>query len=115
MKISTLAILKLTALSIACLTLSVTTSCGSSDETARQQTVSGKVKDKKAYHLGEEHACKLLEQVADEDAVQDELLEIRARISNIGSKLGAQAAADYERGFTDYIRANNDSLARLLF
>lgn len=90
-------------------------SCSCSEETPKQETVSGKVKDKKAYRLGGEHAQRLLEQAANEDSLQDGLLDIRARISNIHSKLGAQAAADYERGFTDYIRANNDSLARILF
>lgn len=90
-------------------------SCSCSEENRKQETVSGKVKDKKAYRLGSEHAERLLEYAADEDALQDGLLAIRARISNIHSKLGAQPAADYERGFTDYVRTHNDSLARILF
>lgn len=48
-------------------------------------------------------------------ALQDALLDVRARITNIHDRLGAQASADYERGFTDYIKANDDSLARVLF
>lgn len=90
-------------------------SCSCSEKNAQQETVSGKVKDKKAYRLGGEHAERLLEYAAEEDALQDGLLDIKARISNIRSKLGAQSATDYERGFTDYIRSHNDSLARILF
>lgn len=111
-------ILKFLPLAIACLTGAICLSCsctGSNDNGTPSETVSEKVKDKKAYRLGEEHAERLLQYANNEDALQDGLLDIRARISNIRAKLGAQAAADYERGFTDYIRTNNDSLARILF
>ena len=90
-------------------------SCSCSEKTVNHETVSDKVKDHKAYKLGGEHAARLLEHVEDEAAVQDGLLDVRARINNIHSKLGAQSSADYERGFTDYIRENCDSLALLLF
>lgn len=93
------------------------TSCGcsESDGTPKSQKVSARVKDRKAYSLGEEHARLLLENVADEDLVQDGLLDVRARMSNIESNLGKQSAVDYERGFTDYIKKNCDSLARIIF
>ncbi len=87
----------------------------STDESQRPQKVSARVIDKKAYTLGQEHARALLETVDSEDRTQDGLLEIRARISNIESKLGRQSATDYERGFTDYVKANCDSLARIIF
>lgn len=91
-------------------------SCGCSDSSGtRKEKVSDKVMDKKAYALGGEHARTLLETVDDEDRTQDGLLEIRARISNIESKIGRQSAVDYERGFTDYVKANCDSLARIIF
>ncbi|MCM1354906.1 MAG: hypothetical protein NC212_00700 [Staphylococcus sp.] len=89
--------------------------CSDIVSSAKQEKVSVKVKDHKAYSLGEEHAQQLLMNADDEDKVQDNLLEIQARISNIRSKLGAQSAADYERGFTDYLKANNDSLAKIIF
>ncbi len=109
-------ILKFLPLAIACLTGEICLSCSFSENSgSHTETVSSKVKDKKAYHLGEEHAERLLQYANNEDALQDGLLDIRARISNIRSKLGTQAAADYERGFTDYIRTNHDSLARILF
>lgn len=92
-------------------------SCGCSGSPAgtRTERVSDRVRDKKAYALGGEHARTLLETVDDEDRTQDGLLEIRARISNIESKIGRQSAVDYERGFTDYVKANCDSLARIIF
>lgn len=111
MKLSTY----LCLLSLAVITGLSAESCSCSEEYVREESVSSRVKDKSAYKLGEEHAAKLLEVVDNEAAVQDGLLDVRARMSNIRSKLGAQSATDYERGFTDYIRANNDSLAGILF
>lgn len=90
-------------------------SCSCSSSQPARQKVSAKVMDKKAYSLGEEHARRIIEIATDEDKVQDGLLEIRARMSNIESKLSRQSAVDYERGFTDYIRSNCDSLALILF
>ncbi|MCM1522367.1 MAG: hypothetical protein NC039_06925 [Muribaculaceae bacterium] len=72
-------------------------------------------RDKEAYALGQAHAKEVIAIADDEAALQDKLLEIRARISNIDSKLGAQSATDYEAGFTDGIKAGSDSLARILF
>ena len=77
--------------------------------------VSRHVRDRKAYALGQEHGERTVGLRSDEAALQDALLDVRARITNIHDRLGAQAAADYERGFTDYIKANDDSLARVLF
>lgn len=78
-------------------------------------TVSRHVRDRKAYSLGQEHGEAVVKLRDDEAAMQDALLDVRARMTNIRSRLGAQAEADYERGFVDYIKANDDSLARVLF
>ena len=51
----------------------------------------------------------------DEASLQDGLLDVRARITNINDRLGAQASADYERGFVDCITEEDDSLAKVLF
>lgn len=97
-------------------TVAVSCSCGSTDGTSPQgEKVSNKVKDWKAYNLGADHANKVIEIANDEGQLQEALLEVRARISNIHSKLGAQSATDYERGFTEEIRAKKDSLARIIF
>lgn len=77
--------------------------------------VSRHVRDHKAYALGQEHGRKAIDLRSDEPALQDVLLDVRARMTNINDRLGAQASADYERGFVDYIKANDDSLARVLF
>lgn len=77
--------------------------------------VSRHVRDRKAYSLGQEHAGAVISLRDDESALQDALLDVRARITNIHDRIGAQAAADYERGFVDYITEKDDSLARVLF
>lgn len=77
--------------------------------------VSRHVRDRKAYSLGQEHAAMVVSLRADESSLQDALLDIRARMTNIHDRIGAQAAADYERGFVDYITEKDDSLARVLF
>lgn len=96
----------------------LTTGCScsrSSDELNSQPKVAGKVLDWKAYNLGTEHAKEVIKIAHNESELQDALLDVRARISNINSKLGAQSATDYERGFTEYIRTEKDSLARIIF
>ncbi|MDE6394464.1 MAG: hypothetical protein K2K77_03890 [Duncaniella sp.] len=77
--------------------------------------VSRHVRDHKAYSLGQEHAGIIISLRDNESSLQDALLDIRARITNIHDRVGAQAAADYERGFVDYITEKDDSLARVLF
>lgn len=77
--------------------------------------VSSRVKDHKAYSLGQEHGVMAVSLKDDEPAMQDFLLDVRARITNINTNIGAQAAADYERGFIDGVSQADDSLARVLF
>lgn len=77
--------------------------------------VSSGVRDRKAYNLGRKHAEHAVELRADESALQEYLLDVRARANNIGARIGRQAAADYERGFVDGVTASSDSLARILF
>ena len=67
------------------------------------------------YNLGARHASDMLIECGDTLAIQEYLLEIAARRSNIGARMGRQAAADYQSGFKDYIINHNDSLARILF
>lgn len=111
--------LSVTSVAIVLLLLPTATalqSCSCSDDDNRQpEKVSSRVTDRKAYNLGQEHARLLIEHADDNDLVEDGLLDIRSRMSNIESNLGKQSAVDYERGFTDYVRANCDSLARIIF
>lgn len=99
------------ALAISLSILPVLSGCGESGHKA----VSEKVKDKKAYNLGQAHGRDVIAISADEDALQDALLEVRARITNISDRIGPQSAHDYEAGFSDCIRQNSDSLAAILF
>lgn len=98
--------------SAAVLFLAACSSCGSNVNDGK---VTEKVRDHKAYTLGEEHAAQVIAVAYDEAAVQERLLDVRARISNIESKLGPQSAHDYESGFTEAIRRDCDSLARIIF
>lgn len=84
-------------------------SCGGSDSVSRH------VRDRKAYTLGQEHAEIIVSLRDNESSLQDALLDVRARITNIHDRISAQAAADYERGFVEYITEHDDSLARVLF
>lgn len=113
LKTTTIGIAPLLAMSFSVAIL--LSSCGGADNGNPTQKVSTKVHDREAYALGEKHAANLLKSADDEDSVQEGLLDIRARISNIESNLGRQSAVDYERGFTDYVRKNCDSLARIIF
>lgn len=105
-------------LSVTLLFLCSGCSCSSEegeDSVPKKEKVSSKVKDWKAYNLGADHAKEIIAIAHDESELQDALLEVRARITNIETKLGAQSATDYERGFTEYIRTEKDSLARIIF
>lgn len=104
----------ITSFLLALLSATLLGGCSCSDGNAVGKMTFGRVKDKKAYELGASHARVLLENADDEDAVQDALLDVRARRSNIEAKLGSRSAADYELGFIDCIRQNNDSLARII-
>lgn len=91
-------------------------SCGSGkNQMYEGEKISSKIEDWKAYNLGAEHAKEIILIAHDEDALQDALLEVRARITNIHTKLGAQSANDYERGFEECIRTEKDSLAKIIF
>ncbi|MDE6325541.1 MAG: hypothetical protein K2M02_05150 [Duncaniella sp.] len=67
-----------------------------------------------AYRLGQTQAERIIN-CADEETLQDSLLEIRSRIYHIGVNVGVEQAGEFERGFVDYIKQNNDSLAREIF
>lgn len=94
-------------MTIACMAL---VGCSNDGSSASRQ-----VRDRKAYSLGREHGAKVVELKEDEAALQDMLLDVRARMTNINDRLGTQASIDYERGFVDYVTENCDSLAKVLF
>ena len=77
--------------------------------------VSSRVRDRQAYNLGMDHAARAVSLHDDPSALQDYLLDVRARMNNISARVGRQAATDYERGFIDGVTAADESLARELF
>lgn len=91
----------------------ILSSCSSSGDSATAGS-SWRVKDREAYRLGEHDAAEIIRYADDEDFVQESLLEVRARRTNIESKLGRQSAVDYSRGFTEYINKNCDSISRII-
>ncbi len=103
---------KATKATLAALLIALCASCGGNVNDGK---VTERVRDHKAYSLGEQHAAQLISVAHDEAAVQDRLLDVRARISNIESKIGPQSAHDYESGFVDAIRRDCDSLSRIIF
>lgn len=71
-------------------------------------------RDSGAYKLGMRHGGMLLE-LTTEDSVQDFLLEVRARETNIRARLRNSAGEAYVEGFKDYVKAHSDSMAKVLF
>ncbi|MCM1110606.1 MAG: hypothetical protein NC336_05320 [Clostridium sp.] len=71
--------------------------------------------DSVAFKLGEEHGRALIENSNDTSAIADGLLEIRARETDIRSRIRPSAADAYVAGFEQYIREHAPDLAAKLF
>lgn len=71
--------------------------------------------DSAPYKLGFKHAQELVRCGADTSRINDCLLDINARITNIRSRIGEDAAKQYTNGLRDYLRENDAALATLLF
>lgn len=65
--------------------------------------------------LGREHAQHVIDCGCDTLRMQYLLLEVRSREQSLRSNGYQQAADVYVNSFEEYIKANNDSLARLIF
>lgn len=72
-------------------------------------------KQSEPYKLGRKHAQTLHEQCHTTNEIRDELLDINARITNISSRIGPDAANDYLHGMRDYLTETGDTLATVLF
>lgn len=70
--------------------------------------------DTSAWMLGSEHAADFVRECGDDDARGLRLLEIRARESNIRSRVGSSAADAYIDGFEYSLRQLSDSLASVI-
>lgn len=74
----------------------------------------GTVTDSEVYMMGQEAARAMLLQCSTIEEVEQQLLDVRARLHNINSRVGSRAAADYKKGFETYIKQNNDTLYALI-
>lgn len=70
--------------------------------------------DTVAWHLGVEHAAQLVTDCENDDERGLLLLDVRARETNIRSRLGNSAADAYIQGFEHELRQRSDSLARII-
>lgn len=81
---------------------------------AGAQTDDAPISNPKAYALGQRQGSVALDAAADTEALEDVLLDTRARVTEPEQKHGRDAASDYRRGFEDAISASNDTLAATL-
>lgn len=70
--------------------------------------------DLEVFKLGSDDAHKMLDKCQTITEIERELLDVKARIHLINTRVGADAARDYTEGFESYIKENNDSIARLI-
>lgn len=70
--------------------------------------------DTSAWYLGMEHAEFLVNGCHNDDERALMLLDVRARESNIRSRLGDNAADAYIKGFKHSLRLNSDSLSSVI-
>ncbi len=98
--------------------LIVTAACSDKPDTSaellREESPQTKVKEREIYDLGHKAGVEMLNECTDIEQIETRLLDTRARINLIRGRVDDQAASDYTHGFTDAIRENCDSLARIL-
>lgn len=70
--------------------------------------------DTSAWLMGKEHASALVTECSDDDERGLRLLDIRARETNLRSRIGDSAADAYVSGFEHGLRAASDSLASVI-
>lgn len=70
--------------------------------------------DSTIYKMGIKAAHELMDAVRDTSDFNSALLDIQARIHLIRTRVDAEAAADYSKGFTDGVSVRCDSLGRKL-
>ncbi len=93
-------------------------SCGKKTDDTQQITVeipADADTASEAYRLGASHADELISTCDDNDSRHDYILEVRARMTNIETRIDAETAADYSAGFRDRLKERGDTLATVLF
>jgi len=87
-------------------------SCGNSNRTIPDSIAP---EDSSAYNIGRNNARILLEKCTTETDIRRELLDMRARETNIRSRVGPKAADAYILGIKSYLIESGDTLASTLF
>lgn len=72
-------------------------------------------RDSDIYQMGRRHAAYMLDTYTHVDSIARQLLEVRARETEIETKVDRAAADAYIAGFTSYIRSENPQLADSIF
>lgn len=79
------------------------------------ETVEIAPRDSDIFLMGQRHAAYMLDNSTRIDSIARQLLEVRARETEIESKVDRAAADAYIAGFTSYIRSENPELADSIF
>lgn len=103
--------------------IAVMSSCGSedtadkasADATATVTELEIAPRDSSLYQMGRRHAAYLLSHYDHPDSICAQLLEIRARETDIRTRVDDSAADAYVYGFTTYITENDKALADSIF
>lgn len=72
-------------------------------------------RDSSLYQMGRRHAAYILNRYSHPDSICAQLLEIRARETDIRTRVDNDAADAYVYGFTTYIAENDKALADSIF
>lgn len=103
--------------------ISVMASCGSKDADESASTDAPATvteleiapRDSSLYQMGRRHAAYLLSHYDHPDSISAQLLEIRARETDIRTRVDDSAADAYVYGFTTYITENDKALSDSIF
>ena len=71
--------------------------------------------DKDIFNLGVRDANAMLDTCRNDAEIEMALLDTRARIHLINTRVGARAAEDYTKGFVSCVKSRNDTLAAKIF
>lgn len=93
-------------------------SCGRENGSSNGQNVDKTEiapRDKDIYDMGRRHAAYIINHYSYSDSLAYQLLEVRARETELATKVDRQAADAYIAGFTQYVRSEAPELADSIF
>lgn len=90
-------------------------SCSSGGDKTTEKVHNDPAQTVRAFQLGREDANALLDQCDTPQQLRLRLLDVRARITNIRTRVSPEAADDYVTGFRLALEERGDTLASTLF